>query len=581
MTSADQQLPAGFPAMTIAEAHGQLTAPGQIFDTEERTVGGVRMRVWKNAPATLREIFEAGRAHGALTYLVYQDERVTFDAHRAAVIQLARCLVADGVGKGDRVAIAMRNVPEWSVAFWAGVLVGAIVTPLNAWWTGPELEYGLRDSGARIAIVDAERWERVREHLDACPALEMTYVSREEEGEIADPRARRLDDAIGRPAAWAGLPLGQLPDVALAPDDDLTIFYTSGTTGTPKGAVASHRNVISNIWNAMLALTRAFLRRGEAPPAPDPSAPQRAPLVSVPFFHATGCFAIMVPAMLMGSKLVLQRRFDAEKALGLIERERITSVGGVPTIAWQLLEHPRFGEFDLSSVQSVSYGGAPSAPELVRRIKERFPHAQPGQGWGMTETSATATTNFAEDYVRKPHSCGVPAPVIDAKVVDGNGHTLPPDEVGELMVKGPIVVRGYWNRPEATADTFVDGWVRTGDLARIDEEGFITIVDRAKDMLIRGGENIYCVEVENALYEHPAVLDAGVVPIAHPTLGEEPGAVVYLKPGTQASEAELRHFVAQKLAAFKVPVRIVFWPESLPRNPNGKLLKRELRSAFA
>jgi long-chain acyl-CoA synthetase len=578
---ADQDLPPGFPAMSIAQAHQRLTAPGQTFEMEEREIGGVRVRVWKNAPPTLREIFEAGRAHGPRTYLVYQDERVTFDAHRGAVLRLARRLIEDGVGKGDRVAIAMRNIPEWSVAFWAGVFVGAIVTPLNAWWTGSELEYGLRDSGARIAIIDAERWERVREHADACPALTATYVSRQKDEEIADPRVRRLEEVIGAPAAWASLPLGELPEVALAPDDDLTIFYTSGTTGTPKGAVASHRNVISNLFNAMLAQARAFLRRGEMPPAADPSAPQKAPLVSVPFFHATGCFAIMVPAMLMGSKLVLQRRFDAEQALGLIERERITSVGGVPTIAWQLLEHPRLDEFDLSSIQAVSYGGAPSAPELVRRIKERFPQAQPGQGWGMTETSATATTNFAEDYVRKPHSCGVPAPVIDAKVVDGNGDALPPDTVGELMVKGPIVVRGYWNRPEATADTFVDGWVRTGDLARIDEEGFITIVDRAKDMLIRGGENIYCVEVENALYEHPAVMDAAVVAISHPTLGEEPGAVVYLKPGTQASEAELRHFVAQKLAAFKVPVRIVFWPESLPRNANGKLLKRELKSAFA
>jgi long-chain acyl-CoA synthetase len=574
-------LPAGFPAMTIAEAHRQLTAPGQTFEMEECEVRGVRMRVWKKAPPTLRDIFEAGRAHGPRTHLVYQHERVTFDAHRAAALQLARRLRADGVGAGDRVVIAMRNLPEWSAAFWAGVLVGAIVTPLNAWWTGPELEYGVRDSGARLAIVDAERWERLRERVDACPALEATYVSRAGEGTIADPRARRLEEVIGPPPAWADLPMGEPPDVARVPDDDLAIFYTSGTTGLPKGAVASHRNVVSNMFNAMLAQARAFLRRGEAPPPPDPNAPPKALLVSVPFFHATGCFAILVPAMLMGSKLVLQRRFDAEDALALIQRERITNVGGVPTIAWQLLEHPRFGEFDLSSIQAVSYGGAPSAPELVRRIVERLPHAQPGQGWGMTETSATATTNFGDDYVRKPHSCGVPAPVIDAKVVDGTGHALPPHEVGELMVKGPIVVRGYWSRPEATADTFVDGWVRSGDLARMDEEGFITIVDRAKDMLIRGGENIYCVEVENALYEHPAVMEAAVVAISHPTLGEEPGAVVYLKPGAQVSEAELRQFAAQKLAAFKVPVRIAFWPESLPRNANGKLLKRELGSAFA
>jgi long-chain acyl-CoA synthetase len=580
MTTTAPNRPGTFPAMSIAQAHARMTAPGQQFETEERDVGGIRMRVWKNAPPTLRDLFEFARAHGAKTFIVYEDERVTYDAHRAAVLRLAKQLIKDGVRKGDRVAIVMRNLPEWSVAFWAAMLAGAIVTPLNAWWTGPELEYGLTDSGSKIALVDAERWERLREHVDNCPTLKKVYVSRAIE-EIADPRVARLEDIIGTPNEWAKLGEGQVPDVAIAPDDDLTIFYTSGTTGKPKGAIGSHRNIISNFFNAMSAQVRGFLRRGEQPPAPDPNAPQRVGLLSVPFFHATGCFAVLVPSLYAGNKLVLQRRFDAEKALGLIERERVTQFGGVPTIAWQILEHPRFNEFDTSSVEIVSYGGAPSAPELVKRIKERFPKSTPGQGWGMTETSATATSNTAEDYELRPWSCGVPAAVIDAKIIDPDGNPLPLNTVGELCVKGPIVVRGYWNKPEATRETFVDGWVKTGDLARIDEEGFITIVDRAKDMLIRGGENIYCVEVENVLYEHPAVMDAAVVPIPHPTLGEEPGAVVHLKPGMSASEEELRHHVAKKLAAFKVPVKVVLWPETLPRNPNGKILKRDLRSVFA
>jgi long-chain acyl-CoA synthetase len=460
------------------------------------------------------------------------------------------------------------------------MLVGAIVTPLNAWWTGSELEYGLTDSGSKIALVDAERWERIREHIDNCPGLKKLYVSRSTE-EIADPRVARLEDVIGTATEWTKLAAGKLPDVAIDPDDDLTIFYTSGTTGKPKGAIGSHRNIISNFFNAMSAQVRGFVRRGEQPPTPDPNAHQRVSLLSVPFFHATGCFAVLVPALYAGNKLVLQRRFDAEKALVLIERERVTQFGGVPTIAWQILEHPRFNEFDTSSVEIVSYGGAPSAPELVKRIKERFPKSTPGQGWGMTETSATATSNTAEDYERRPWSCGVPAAVMDAKIIDRDGKPLPLNTVGELCVKGPIVVRGYWNKPEATRETFVDGWVKTGDLARVDEEGFITIVDRAKDMLIRGGENIYCVEVENVLYEHPAVMDAAVVPIPHPTLGEEPGAVVHLKPGMKASEEELRHHVAKKLAAFKVPVRVVLWPENLPRNPHGKILKKDLRAVFA
>ena len=579
--SATTTLPAGFPAMSIEKAHQLLvSAPGSPFEIEEREIRGVRIRTWKNAPPTLKEVFEASRRFGSRTWIVLEDERVTFDAHRAAVGHLARRLVDDGVKKGDRVAIVMRNVPEWTVAFWAASLVGAIVTPLNAWWTGPELEYGLADSGSKVALMDVERWERVREHVDRCPDLELIYVSRAAE-EIADPRVQRLEDVIGTPNSWASLPLVEVLSVEIASDDDAAIFYTSGTTGKPKGAVITHRNIISNFFNALCAQARSFLRRGEKPPLPDPDAAQKATLLSVPFFHATGCFAVMIPAMMGGAKLVLQRRWNTDQALELIERERITTAGGVPTIAWQIIEHPRFEEFDLSSLETISYGGAPSAPELVRRLKERFPGLKPGQGWGMTETSATATSNFAEDYERKPSSCGVTPPSGEAKVVGATGETLPCGEVGELWYRGPIVVRGYWQKPEATAETFVDGWVKTGDLAKIDEEGFVYIVDRVKDMLIRGGENIYCVEVENALYDHPAVMDAAVIGVPHRTLGEEPVAVVHLKPGAGASEEELRHFVAQRLAAFKVPVRIAFLPETLPRNANGKIVKTDLKSVFA
>jgi len=573
--------PGGFPAMSIERAHQLLvSAPGSPFEIEEREIRGVKTRTWKNAPPTLKEVFEASRPFGARTWIVLDDERVTFDAHRTAVAHLARRLVEDGVKKGDRVAIVMRNIPEWSVAFWAATLTGAIVTPLNAWWTGPELEYGLFDSGSVLALMDAERWERVREHVDQCPSLRRIYVCRSAD-EIADPRVARLEDVVGRSDSWPDLAPLEPPAVALAADDDAAIFYTSGTTGKPKGAVITHRNIVSNFFNALCAQARSFLRRGEAVPAPDPQAPQKATLLSVPFFHATGCFAVMVPSMMGGAKLVLQRRWDADQALELIQRERITTAGGVPTIAWQLLEHPRFEEFDLSSIESISYGGAPSAPELVRRLKERFPGLKPGQGWGMTETSATATSNFAEDYERKPSSCGLVPPSGEVKIVGTNGEALPVGEVGELWYRGPIVVRGYWQKPEATAETFADGWVKTGDLARIDEEGFVYIVDRAKDMLIRGGENIYCVEVENALYDHTAVMDAAVIGAPHRTLGEEPVAVVHLKPGAAATEEELRHFVAQRIAAFKVPVKVLFLPETLPRNANGKIVKKDLKGLFA
>ncbi|MGE0045269.1 MAG: class I adenylate-forming enzyme family protein [Hyphomonadaceae bacterium] len=569
----------GFPAMSIAQANALMNTPGGALEVEEKVIRGVKLKVWKNAPPTLRDVFALSAQWPDRDHLVYEDERVTFRSLHAAVARLSAQLIADGVKKGDRVAVIMRNVPEWPVAFWAALHAGAIVTPLNAWWTGPELEYGLQDSGSKIVIADVERWERVREHVDACPALEKIYVSRAAD-EITDPRVTRLESVIGAPNDYKSLPAAPLPDVAVEPDDDVTIFYTSGTTGKPKGAIISHRNIISNMFNAASAQARAFLRRGEAPPAADPNAPQRAVLLSVPFFHATGCFAVLCPSTMGGGKIVLQRRWDVDQALPLIEREKVNQAGGVPTIAWQILEHPKFDDYDLSSLETISYGGAPSAPELVRRIRERFPQVKPGQGWGMTETSATATSNFAEDYERKPASCGVPSLTGEAKIMSPEGQELPIGDVGELWYRGPTVVRGYWQKPQATAETFVDGWVKTGDLARIDDEGFIYIVDRAKDMLIRGGENIYCVEVENALYDHPAVMDAAVIGLPHTTLGEEPAAVVTLKPDMSATEQELRHWVSQRLAAFKVPVRIEFWHETLPRNANGKIMKKECRQAF-
>jgi long-chain acyl-CoA synthetase len=305
-------------------------------------------------------------------------------------------------------------------------------------------------------------------------------------------------------------------------------------------------------------------------------------LLSVPFFHVTGCMAVLNPVTFGGGKLVLMYKWEPIRAFELIEREKIMAAGGVPTIAWQLIEHPARANYDLSSLESVSYGGAPSAAELVRRLREVFPKSQPGQGWGMTETCATVTSNGAEDYVNRPTSCGPAAAVAALQIRDpADGKTLlPTGELGELWSFGPMNCKGYWNKPEATAQTYVDGWVRTGDLARLDEEGFCFIIDRAKDMLIRGGENIYCVEVENALYDHPAIMDAAVVAKPHRILGEEPAAVVTLKPGAEATEQELRAHVAERLAAFKVPVEIRFWPETLPRNPNGKILKTELKKLF-
>ncbi|ACL60289.1 class I adenylate-forming enzyme family protein [Methylobacterium nodulans] len=564
-----------WPALSFAEATARLTAPGSPFAVSEAVIRGVPTRIWAAAPPTLREVFLAGRRHGEATFLVYEDDRASFEAFARAVLALSADLIRGGLRPGDRVAIAMRNLPEWPVAFFATLLAGAIAAPLNAWWTGPELEYGLIDSGATVAILDPERFDRIAERRQACPALARILLARGTE-----PGAESLEGIIGPVSAWASLPPGELPEVPLAPEDLATLFYTSGTTGRSKGAMGTHRNGACAVMAHPYSAARAALRRGEPVPVPDPRAPQKVMLVSVPFFHVTGCFATLVSALSRGSRLVLMRRWEIARALDLIERERCTSAGGVPTIAWQLLDGREAGTHDLSSLEAVTYGGAPAPAELARRLRAAFPHAAPATGWGMTETSGTFTHHMGEEYLNRPDSCGPPLPVCEARIVDPEGRALPPGEIGELQVKGPNVVVGYWNRPAETAAAFRDGWLATGDLARMDEEGFITIVDRARDMLIRGGENIYCCEVENALHEHPAVVDAAVVAIPHPTLGEEPGAVVALARGQDTSEEELKAFVAARLAAFKVPVRILFYDEILPRNPSGKILKSELRKLF-
>ena len=571
-----------WPVMTVAQAHDVLTAPGARFEMEDKVIRGVLTRTWKHAPPTLRDIFLSGQTFPDREFLVYEDDRATYAAYGKATLTLAHQLLADGVKKGDRIAVIMRNLPEWPVAFWAGILVGAIVTPLNAWWTGPELEYGLADSGTKIAIVDDERLERITESLDALPDLEKIYVARFA-GAPLHSRAHLLEGVIGRVNDWNKLPDLPLPDVALEPEDDATILYTSGTTGRPKGALGTHRNMTSNVMAGGISAARNFLRAGQPLPESDPhKLPPRVGLLVVPMFHATGLSANMGPTMNAGGKIVIMRRWEPEQAMQLIEREKVSSTGGVPTIAWQLIEHPAREKYDLSSLVAVAYGGAPSAPELVRKIVEVFPASQPGNGWGMTETTATFTGHSGKDYEVRPESAGPAAPVGEMQIRDpADGRTLlPVNALGELWVKGPQVVKLYWNKPEATAETFQDGWLRTGDLARVDEEGFLFIVDRAKDMLIRGGENIYCVEVENVLYEHPAVMDAALVGIPHKTLGEEPAAVVHLKPESQATEAELRDWVRSRLAAFKVPVEVRFWPETLPRNANGKILKTELKKVF-
>ncbi len=541
--------------MSIEEANRTLTATGQMFEMEDVEIRGVVTRVWKNAPTGLRAILELSRGHGDQDYLVYEDERTTFEQSFARTAALARSLRERfGVEKGDRISIVMRNLPEWVTAFWATAAAGAVVVPLNAWWTGPELEYGLHDSGTAVAFVDSERLTRLLPHFAELPHLRAVVVTSEDRTALHDLPASPVPliafaDLVGDGATTTTNDVA-LPDVAVAPEDDATIFYTSGTTGKPKGAVGTHRNMATNLMSLFFLNARASLRATNGPtngPGDGARVDGNAYLLSVPLFHATGCHSILVANTAAGNKLVMMHHWNPERALELIERERITTFGGVPAMAMQVIDSPDFATRDTSSVRSVAYGGAPAPPDLVRRIKEHFPVGAPSNGYGLTETSSVTTMNVGDDYVRKPDSVGPAVPVCDVAVVpegfEGAEPTpdLPrgPEVAGELWIKGPNVVRGYWNKPEATAASFTAGWLHSGDIARIDEEGFVHIVDRAKDMVIRGGENVYSVEVEAALFEHPAVADCAVIGVPHPVLGEEVGAAVVLRPGTTVTAEEL------------------------------------------
>jgi long-chain acyl-CoA synthetase len=378
-----------------------------------------------------------------------------------------------------------------------------------------------------------------------------------------------------------------IPEAPVDEDDLLAICYTSGTTGQPKGATLTHRQTIANLQNIICMGIAAAMRGTPAPEAE--GTVQSAALLVVPLFHVTGCLSTMTLNYATGGKLVLMPvgRFDPEVAMQVIEREKVTSIGGVPTVMWRILESPRLGAYDLSSVKRASYGGAPAAPELVERIEQVFPHLRKTltTAYGLTETASVATAHGGDDYFSHPGSVGKAAPTVEIRVVDEQGDDQPPGKRGEIWIKGPTVMnRGYWNRPEANAAALTGGWFHTGDIGYLDADGFVYLVDRAKDMIIRGGENVYCVEVENVLFDHPDVIDAAVVGVPHTTLGEEVKAVVQLREGAEADAEELRAFCRKHLADFKVPEYVEIRPDPLPRNPAGKVLKNLLRggdTAFA
>jgi long-chain acyl-CoA synthetase len=549
--------------MSWEEAVAAVTAPGQRFAIAETEMGGRRMPVFENTPPSLRALFHAARAHGDAPFLVYEDERWSFAEVMARVDELAALLVDRyGIRPGDRVAIGMRNYPEWIVAFAAVTSVGGIAVCLNAWWTHDELAYGLEDSGSALLVADGERVGR------AGPSLARLGVR------ALSVRAEEVPEGVDR---WEDhrRPGAAMPEVAVRPEDDATILYTSGTTGHPKGAVSTQRAVLS----ALMAFgCRTAVNRLMSPPPEEPPFPPSF-ILAVPLFHVTGLIPVMLSCFASSAKLVMMYKWNPERALELIERERITVFVGVPTMSWDLLESPDFPRRDTSSLQNVGGGGAPAPPELVQRIDKSFRRGRPGIGYGMTETNAYGPQNAGDDYLKRPRSTGRALPIMQVAVCDESGAELPRGQVGEIRFRGPNLFRGYWNKPEATAETLVDGWLRTGDLGRMDDEGFVTVEDRKKDMVLRAGENVYCAEVEAVLYEQPGVYEAAVFGLPHPRLGEEVAAVILPKPGFALDVDELRARLGEHLAPFKVPTVVEIAREPLPRNPAGKFLKRALRDS--
>ncbi|HET6328791.1 MAG TPA: AMP-binding protein [Planctomycetaceae bacterium] len=444
--------------------------------------------------------------------------RITYRELWDRCARIAGGLKDAGISRGDRVAIRLGNGLDWCLAFFGIQLAGAIGVPVNTRFSESETQYVIDDSGSKFVFQPGQP--------------------------LPEGKPFAIDDA--------------------SPTEVAAIFYTSGTTGFPKGAMTTHENFVSNIENCRRVM-------------PLPFDGSTRTLVSVPLFHVTGCNSQLLTTCAAFGTTVIMPAFDVQTFLRLIGDERITSLVSVPAIYWLALNQPNFREIDVTGVRWVSYGGAPTPPDLVARILEAFPHARVGNGFGLTETCSVATFLPHEYSTKRPETVGFAAPVVDLKLDES--HYEP--GVGELLIRGPNIVKGYWNKPDATAETFTDGWLHSGDLARLDDQGFVQIVDRAKDMVNRGGENVYCVEVENALAAYNAVFEVAVLAVPDEMMGEKVGAVIVPKPNVRVDVPDLLAFAETRLADFKIPQYVVVRGEALPRNPGGKILKKRLREEIA
>lgn len=556
----------------LARARRELTGPGGAFEMVETDVFGRTMRVYRHAPASVREFWLATAQFADRPYLVYEDERLTYGEVHARVDALAGWLWARGVRPGDRVAIAMRNYPEWLMSYWACLSIGVAAVGMNTWWIGAEMAYALADSAPKVLIADGQSLARLRDQKEAVQQIDIIGVRLSGEEQLAAPEV----------TSWAAVVAssGTMPEVTVDPDDDACIFYTSGTTGFPKGAQLTHRGCVTNLFHALFARASADLATERATQAVPIAKGTKSPvmLVTTPLFHVGANNINAYPTTAVGGTLVLMHRWDAGKALQLIASEKVTAMSGVPTMPREVLSHPDFATTNTSSLLALAGGGSQLPPDLVFKIETQSVRARPSTAYGLTEASGMITWNGDDFFLDKPDSVGPALPTYDIQLADEDGRPVPPGGAGELWVRGPTIIRGYLNQAEATESAIVDGWLQTGDIARIDDDGFIFIVGRKKDMVLRGGENISCAEVEACLYRHPAVAECCVFSVPDERLGEEVGAAVSLRHGAYVDTEALRAHCDELMAKYKVPRYIWLMDDELPKNASGKILRREIRS---
>jgi len=560
----DLDLPAVDPATPVDEVVSMLCADGMPFATKTANIRGYDMQTFVNLPANLRDVWHILLAHGDKEYLVYGDERISFTETVSKASQLSQALVQDyGVKKGDCVALAMRNYPEWPMAYMAIVAAGGVAVLMNAWWAEEELEWAMKDCGAVVAVTDGPRGAHIRATQKDIPIIVVRDA-------LPDGAAVSFVDAIAdkTPLKW--------PEVELGPDDIAMMPYTSGSTGFPKGAYSDHRAVISVIFTWIcVALSLKMLGRTN----PDPTF-QTKMLVAVPFFHVTGLLPVMMVSAVIGRKLVLMHKWDVEEALRLVEAEGITTFTGVPTMSYEMAKSPLRAKYDTSTLTDIGGGGAARPPEHVRMIRDAFEGANPGIGYGLTETNAIAAMMSGDEYLERPTSTGRPTPpLVELQIQDADGNEVPQGERGEICIKSVVNVVGYWNNPEATERAFKDGWFHSGDVGYVDADGYIYIVDRIKDIIIRGGENISSLEVEGILHGHPAVADVMVFALPCTRMGEMVGAAIVPKNG-HFDEQEVLAEAGKHIAKFKLPERIWIRDEPLPLIASGKIDRQGIRTHY-